>query len=231
MAFADPTPRRVVSLGLAAAGAAVALLVPAAAPARAASFNTAGPEFARAGGVAQAHGGSLPCGGQIAFGWRSEDPDVNATTYWTSGPFGPTACEVVFNRDAGMGWVKFCTVLTHELGHLHGQDHRGDDLMSAIYRRPLGACIAADPSPPPPPDAAAAPVPAAAAPTSRGAKPKFDGVFLDAPRKRRAKPCARGVGRRARASRARCLARRKSARSRRRSKERKVAQRPGKTRV
>ena len=34
------------------------------APAGAASFHTAGPEFARAVGVAQAHWGSLPCGGQ-----------------------------------------------------------------------------------------------------------------------------------------------------------------------
>lgn len=218
MAVAYPTPRIAPRRALAAAAATLVLAGLAAAPAGAASFNTAGPEFARAVGVAQAHWGSLPCGGQIAFGWRSEDPEVNATTYWTSGPFGPTSCEVVFNREAGMGWVKFCTVLTHELGHLHGRDHGGDDLMSAIYRRPLPACAAADPSPPPPPPppVAATPAPAAVPATAkRKTVSKFDGVFLDSPRKRRAKRCPRAYSRRSRAARSRCLARRKSARSRR----------------
>ena len=221
MAVVVRTPVRALGSALVALAAAAALLALGTAPAEAArSFNTASPEFARAVGVAQAHWGSLPCGGQIAFGWRSEDPDVNATSYWANGPFGPTSCEVVFNREAGMGWPKFCTVLTHELGHLHGRDHGGSDLMSATYSRPLGACAAADPSPPPPPPvpaAAPAAVPAAL-PAKRRAAPKFDGVFLDAPRKRRAKPCARGSSRRARVARARCLARRTSARSRRRAR-------------
>ena len=219
MAVPDPTRRSTPRRTLAAAVATLALGGVTATPAGAASFHTAGPEFARAVGVAQAHWGSLPCGGQIAFGWRSEDPDVNATSYWAFGPFGPTSCEVVFNREAGMGWVKFCTVLTHELGHLHGHDHGGDDLMSTIYRRPLPACAAADPSPPPPPPppVAAPPAPVATPATTAERKtvPRFDGVFLDRPRKRRATRCPRAYSRRSRAARARCLARRKSARSRR----------------
>ena len=226
MAVPDPTPRSAVRRVLAAVVAAVVLCALAAAPASAASsFHTAGPEFARAVGVAQAHWGSLPCGGQIAFGWRSESRSVNATSYWSLGPYGATNCEVVFNREAGMDWIKFCTVLTHELGHLHGHDHAANrnDLMSAIYSGDLPACAAASPDPPAPAAAPApAPEPAPAAKGRKASVPRtFQGVFLDrAPARssRRTRSCKGRAAKRSRKARARCAPARRKARSRRRAR-------------
>lgn len=118
---------------------ACCLMLVFAASASAASFPVASPEFVSAVQVAERQWGGLPCGGRIAFGWRDEDPDVNATSYWYP---GYTDCEVVFNRRANMSWTKFCTIMAHELGHLHGRGHSGDpdDLMSPFYSRPLPAC-------------------------------------------------------------------------------------------
>lgn len=225
MAVPVSTPRNAPLRALTAAVAALVLLALAAGPASAASsFHTGGPEFARAVGVAQAHWGSLPCGGQIAFGWRSESRSVNATSYWSLGPFGATNCEVVFNREAGMDWVKFCTVLTHELGHLHGHDHAPgrDDLMSAIYSGDLPACAAAGPAPPPPPAVPPAAPPAPAAKSKKAGAPReFQGVFLDrAPARasRRTRTCKGRAAKRSRKARARCAAARRKARSRRRAR-------------
>ncbi len=121
------------------AAVACCLMLALAGPAAAASFDQGSPEFAKALEVSQQLWGGMPCGGQVTFGWRDEDPAVNATSYWSS---GFTNCEIVFNRAAGMGYAKFCTVLTHELGHLHGRGHSSDpdDLMSAIYTSALPAC-------------------------------------------------------------------------------------------
>lgn len=108
-------------------------------PAAAASFEQGSPEFTKALQVSQQTWGSMPCGGQVAFTWRDEDPAVNATAYWSP---GFTNCEIAFNRSAGMDAVKFCTIMAHELGHLHGRDHAQDpnDLMAAYYSAPLPAC-------------------------------------------------------------------------------------------
>ena len=119
--------------------AACCLALVFAGPAAAASFDPASPEFADAKQVAVQHWGGMPCGGQVAFSWRDEDPEVNATAYWSP---GYTNCQIVFNRSAGMSWPKFCTILTHELGHLHGRGHSDDpdDLMSPYFSSVLPAC-------------------------------------------------------------------------------------------
>lgn len=121
------------------AAAACCLTLIFAGPAAAASFPTDSAEFASALNVATQHWGGMPCGGQVSFGWRDEDPAVNATAYWST---GFTNCEIVFNRAAGMSYAKFCTVLTHELGHLHGRGHseNPDDLMSPYFSSSLPAC-------------------------------------------------------------------------------------------
>jgi hypothetical protein len=110
-----------------------------ASPASASSFAVGSAEFNNAVQTGQQVWGGMPCGGNVRFGWRSEDPAVNATSYW--GP-GYTNCEIVFNRDAGMSYAKFCTVMAHELGHLHGHGHTDDpdDLMSAIYYGAIAEC-------------------------------------------------------------------------------------------
>ena len=119
--------------------AACCLSLVLAGPAAAASFDPSSPEFATALQVGQQQWGGMPCGGKVAFAWRDEDPSVNATSYWSP---GFTNCEVVFNRSAGMDAVKFCTIMVHELGHLHGREHASDpdDVMAAYYSAPLPAC-------------------------------------------------------------------------------------------
>ena len=121
------------------AAAACCLSLALAGPAAAASFAPGSPELATALQVGERLWGGMPCGGQVAFSWRDEDPAVNATSYWSP---GFTNCEIVFNRSAGMGALKFCTIMAHELGHLHGRGHSGDpdDLMAAYYSAPLPAC-------------------------------------------------------------------------------------------
>jgi hypothetical protein len=114
-------------------------VVPAAASAN--DFSVGSPQFQRAVAVATAHWGSMPCGGQVQYGWVDEDPEVNATSYWTPGSPN-TGCSIRFNRAAEWDDAKFCTIMTHELGHLHGRGHSDDpnDLMSPIYSSPLPAC-------------------------------------------------------------------------------------------
>jgi Matrixin len=105
-------------------------------------------------GVARAHWGGDPCGGQIALSWAPADAEINATSAWTNPesaydhPQLNGDCKVTFNPNAEFDWDKFCTVMVHEYGHLAGRPHAGDptDVMAAYYTRPLPACQAATPA-------------------------------------------------------------------------------------
>src|SRR3712207_9307195 len=64
--------------------------------------------------------------------------DTNATASWRNpsdawnNPGENFDCRIEFNATAEYDWPKFCTVMTHEVGHLSGQPHsdRPGELMS-----------------------------------------------------------------------------------------------------
>lgn len=98
-----------------------------------------------------------PCGGQVEVVWGSDEPLVNARSYWANprsaydDPALNVQCRIVFNAALDFSWEKFCTVLVHEYGHLAGRPHGADgpDVMSPVYRAPLPDCAAtADPAAP-----------------------------------------------------------------------------------
>jgi Matrixin len=82
--------------------------------------------------------GGEPCGGQVTVTWGPLEASVNATSTWMN-PTDPYAnpsqnydCNVEFNTGADFDWTKYCTVMVHEYGHLHGQQH-SDDKSSVMY--------------------------------------------------------------------------------------------------
>jgi len=147
-------PTRVLARALALAG--VTLLGIASAPAHAAAAPLPVPPTAEttaaARQVAAAHWGGEPCAGAVEIRWERLDPSLNAMARWVQegpghgGPFRADACSVEFNLDVAWDWPMFCTVMTHELGHLSGQDHRdGDLIMSPYYMGPSDECVVAPP--------------------------------------------------------------------------------------
>lgn len=124
--------------------------------------------------------GGEPCGGQVEVAWGTDEPLVNARSYWANprsaydDPALNTHCRIVFNSDLDFSWQKFCTVLVHEYGHLAGRPHVADgpDVMSPIYRAPLADC-------------ARTPDPAAPAPPSPAPAPAAVTEIIDAPVRRR----------------------------------------------
>ena len=123
--------------------------------------------------VAVAHWGAQPCRGQVALAWVGLEPGVNATASWRN-PSDAWAnapanydCRIEFNTGADYDFVKLCTVLVHEMGHLVGRQHdpNAGQLMSAYYTAPLPACEATSP------ESAPAAAPAAPAPAPRPAAP------------------------------------------------------------
>lgn len=117
-------------------------------------FGEGTAEFQAALGVATAHWGGLPCSGTVAIEWAPLEPLTNARASWhnPTDAYNNAAqnfnCRVVFNSTGSFDFPAFCTVLTHEYGHLFGQAHDPNEgqLMSAIYTTPLPACVAADPA-------------------------------------------------------------------------------------
>jgi hypothetical protein len=108
--------------------------------------------------IAQAHWGTNPCKGDVEIVWTALAPDTNATASWRNptdawnNPGENFECRIEFNTASDYDWAKFCTVMTHELGHLVGQPHsdRPGELMSPIYSEPLPACDGAEPGAPAP---------------------------------------------------------------------------------
>lgn len=126
--------------------------------------------------IARRQWGVDPCNGQVAISWGTDEPTINARSYWANprsaydAPQLNVQCRIVLNTQLGFDWAKFCTVVVHEYGHLAGHPHVADgpDVMSPLYRAPLPACVATPESTEAPvaivPAAAAAPV----APRSSG---------------------------------------------------------------
>lgn len=99
--------------------------------------------------VARDTWGVDPCGGQVTITWLPLDGGFNALSSWmnpttaydnAAGNFG---CHVEFSSAMRYDWPKFCTVFVHEFGHLTGHPHALDprDVMSALYRTPIAACV------------------------------------------------------------------------------------------
>jgi hypothetical protein len=101
--------------------------------------------------IGRTYWGSDACGGSVTLAWAPTDPpSINARSYWTNpvAAFGAPAqnqnCAIVFNSNASLPWPRFCTVVVHELGHLHGFPHSADPdaVMAAVLQTPLPACAA-----------------------------------------------------------------------------------------
>jgi hypothetical protein len=99
--------------------------------------------------LADGHWGGPACQGRVELVWTTLAEGTNATASWRN----PTHawdnagenfdCRVELSAAADYDWPKLCTVLTHELGHLHGRQHDdGDVVMATVYRAPLAACEA-----------------------------------------------------------------------------------------
>ena len=112
--------------------------------------------------IAVEHWGMNPCHGDITITWNRLPADENAVSTWVNQyrDYGDlahnTLCEVAFNTRQDWDWPKYCTVLTHEFGHLAGNAHSDDpdDVMFASYiGRNLPECLATSPAGAPAPTA------------------------------------------------------------------------------
>jgi hypothetical protein len=165
-------------------------------------FAVGSPAMQVAQSIAQANWGVSACGGQVDIQWGTDDPNINARSYWANpissydNPDLNVQCRIVLNSTMTFTWPKFCTVLVHEYGHLTGHQHSADgpDVMSPIYRAPLPACLIADPSTAPAAAPAAVGPPATA--TSTTAAPAS--IVLDLPAGKATKRAKKATGRAAR---------------------------------
>jgi hypothetical protein len=128
-------------------------------------------------GLAVAHWGVDPCGGQVTVTWAHMGAGINARSQWMSydihNPATYSQCSITYNLDVDWDWPKLCTVIEHELGHLSGHDHVNDphDVMSPYYVYPTPECAAGAPAAAPAP-ATTAEAPAVTASPSRAATKK-----------------------------------------------------------
>jgi hypothetical protein len=113
-------------------------------------FAVGSPGLLAAQDIARQTWGTDPCGGQVEIVWAVQAPLVNATSSWKNPssaydePELDYDCRITLNTEMRFDWLKLCTTVVHEYGHLAGQRH-GDDgteVMSPVYRAPLPACAA-----------------------------------------------------------------------------------------
>jgi hypothetical protein len=141
-----------------------------------ARFPVGGPSVAKALEVAAAHWGATPCGGKVEVAWGRLEAGTNAiatwwnpTDAWNNAPQNFN-CRIDFNAEMDFDWVKLCTVMAHEAGHLLGRRHvAGDPLMGELYTDELPLCEqTADPAAP----AAPTPAPPASAASADAGAPQ-----------------------------------------------------------
>jgi hypothetical protein len=121
----------------------------ASAPARAETYPVDSPAWQAAVGAGVAYWGSLPCGGEIAYEWTDLPNGILGHATWMQSSRAPadaslfTDCRIALDPDAELAPDDFCTVLAHELGHLHGHGHSADpaDLMAPSQGEPIAQCV------------------------------------------------------------------------------------------
>ena len=141
----------------AAASALIATAPAAASPAD--DFPAHGEQMAQAYDQARGYWQGTPCGGQVRIAWAAMDKELNALAKWTttdvSRPETYTDCSITFNTAQPYDYPMLCSVMAHEIGHLLGQPHGGNQegsVMSETYYGPVGPCGPASLPEPPPPD-------------------------------------------------------------------------------
>jgi hypothetical protein len=181
-----PTPRGAARLLLAAAvtaAAALALLTgagtargddaPVTAPAI--RWPVAGTAVRTAMSLGSERWGFSPCRGKVAVAWASLSAGVNAESSWSNDvdPFLQPSrngdCEITLSLREDWDWLKLCSVVIHELGHLAGHDHVDDpdDVMYPTYMHAVPECLAT-----PEPAETAQPAARPAAPKANAATPR-----------------------------------------------------------
>ena len=126
---------------------AFCLLLPAAADARSARSASAAADVLAAYGVAKRFWGAAPCAGRVTFRWAPLGTRLHGVARWTTLARNRRArrnCRILLDADlARRGWARLCTVVVHEVGHLHGHGHvpRRGRIMSAVYAGPLARCL------------------------------------------------------------------------------------------
>lgn len=172
--------RRLLAAGIAllaiVAGAGTALADDAPGVPPAARWPIGGTALRTAMGLATEHWGFSPCGGRVTVTWTSLGAGVNAQSAWANDvdpylqPSRNTDCEIELSASTEWDWVKLCSVVMHEVGHLAGHDHVDDpeDLMFPVYLSPAPECAATpEPVQAAPVAPATGPAPAAAPAAAR----------------------------------------------------------------
>jgi hypothetical protein len=162
-------PRRLlpalVAVLAVALGAATAAASARADGGAAARWPAGGSTLRAAMGLGAEHWGMDPCAGHVTLSWTRLDAGIDAQSSWANDrdpylqPSFNTECEIALSTAAEWDWVKLCTVVVHEVGHLTGHDHVDDpaDVMYYGYVDPARECALT----PEPIETGAPPAPAA----------------------------------------------------------------------
>jgi hypothetical protein len=109
-------------------------------------FRQGRPASERAETVARATWGTLPCNGRVRLRFAPLPAELNAVSEWTQvvGSGELLTCTVTFNARMRWRYVRFCSILVHEYGHLTGHAHTSDraDVMYPRYVRAFRPCAA-----------------------------------------------------------------------------------------
>lgn len=119
--------------------------------AQAGTYPVGSPVWNAAIAASEAHWGSMPCGGAVTYSWTDLPEGIVGYASWMQDSSAPqdasrfSDCRLDLAVSADLGPALFCTVMAHEIGHLHGHEHVDDpsNLMAPRLGKPLPGCKAA----------------------------------------------------------------------------------------